>query len=85
MVFLELCFSDDIKGGTPDENATIIKEILNAEKGPKRDIVLLNSAAAIYVAGKSKSMKDAVECAVESIDSGKAREKLEELCKISNT
>ena len=62
-----------------------MEEILEGEKGPKRDIVLLNSAAAIYVAGKAKSMKQAIECAVESIDSGKAREKLEALCKISNS
>ena len=62
----------------------MIEGVLNGEKGPKRDIVLLNSAAAIYVAGKAKSLELGVQCAVESIDSGKARGKLEELCKISN-
>ena len=81
---LEICFSEDIKGGTPEENAAIIEGILKCENGPKRDIVLLNSAAAIYVAGIAKSMKDGVQCAVESIDSGKALAKLEDLCKISN-
>ena len=82
---LEICFSEDIKGGTPEENAAIIEGILKGEKGPKRDIVLLNSAAAIYVAGIAKSMEQGVECAIESIDSGKARAKLEDLCKISNS
>jgi len=82
---LEICFSDELKGGTPEENAKMIEGILNGEKGPKRDIVLLNSAAAIYVGGKAKSLELAVQCAVESIDSGKAREKLNELCKISNS
>jgi anthranilate phosphoribosyltransferase len=81
---LEICFSDELKGGTPEENAKMIEGVLNGEKGPKRDIVLLNSAAAIYVAGKAKSLELGVQCAVESIDSGKARGKLEELCKISN-
>lgn len=81
---LEICFSEDLKGGTPEENAEIIEGILNGEKGPKRDIVLLNSAAAIYVAGIAKSLEQGVQCAVESIDSGKARAKLEDLCKISN-
>ena len=82
---LEICFSDELKGGTPEENAKMIEGILNGEKGPKRDIVLLNSAAAIYVGGKAKSLQLAVQYAVESIDSGKAREKLNELCKISNS
>jgi anthranilate phosphoribosyltransferase len=81
---LEICFSEDLKGGTPEDNAAIIEGILKGEKGPKRDIVLLNSAAAIYVAGIAKSMEQGVQCAVESIDSGKARAKLEDLCKISN-
>ncbi len=81
---LEICFSEDLKGGTPEENAAMIEGILNGEKGPRRDIVLLNSAAAIYVAGKVKSIALGVQCAVDSIDSGKAREKLKELCKISN-
>ncbi len=81
---LEICFSEDLKGGTPEENAAIIEGILNGEKGPRRDIVLLNSAAAIYVAGKAKSIELGVQCAVESIDSGKARGKLNDLCKITN-
>ncbi|MBC8287196.1 MAG: anthranilate phosphoribosyltransferase [Nitrospinae bacterium] len=80
----EICFSEDLKGGTPEESAAMIEGILNGEKGPRRDIVLLNSAAAIYVAGKAKSMELGVQCAIDSIESGKARDKLEDLCRITN-
>jgi anthranilate phosphoribosyltransferase len=82
---LEICFSEDLKGGTPEENAAIIEGILNSQTGPKRDIVVLNAAAAIYVAGKAKSIELGIACAIESIDSGKARDKLKDLCKISNS
>jgi anthranilate phosphoribosyltransferase len=81
----EYCASDDLKGGTPEENAAIIQEILNGEKGPRRDIVVLNSAAAIYVAGKADSLDLGVQLAVNSIESGKARDKLEDLCRITNS
>ncbi len=81
----EYCASDDLKGGTPEENAAIIQEILNGEKGPKRDIVVVNSAAAIYVAGKADSLDLAVQLAVNSIESGKARDKLQDLCRITNS
>jgi len=80
----EYCGSDNLKGGTPEENAAIIREILNGEKGPRRDIVLLNSAAAIYVAGKADSLDLGVQLAVNSIESGKARDKLEDLCRITH-
>ncbi|MBN2110720.1 MAG: anthranilate phosphoribosyltransferase [Methanosarcinaceae archaeon] len=66
----------DIMGGTPRENAQDIIRILKGEKGPKRDIVVMNSAAALYVAGKADSIKEAVPMAEELIDSGKAMEKL---------
>jgi len=82
---LEMCFSEDLKGGTPDENAAMIEGILKSQTGPKRDVVVLNAAAAIYVAGKAKSIELGVACAIESIDSGKALEKLKDLCKISNS
>ncbi len=81
----EICFSEDLKGGTPEENAAMIEAILNGEKGPRRDIVLLNSAAAIYVAGKTDSLELAIQLAADSIESGKAREKLEDLCRITNS
>lgn len=80
-----ICNSDDLKGGTLEENAAIIQSILNGKSGPKRDVVLLNSAAAIYVAGKADSLELGIQCAIDSIDSGKARDKLEDLCRITNS
>lgn len=81
----DYCSADDLKGGTSDENATIIRGILKGEAGPKRDIVVLNSAAAIYVAGKADTLELAVQRAVDSIESGKAQDKLEDLCKITHS
>jgi anthranilate phosphoribosyltransferase len=66
-----------IKGGSPQENAYIIREILDGEKGPKRDIVLLNAGAAFVASGLAEEFKEGIERARESIDSGKAKEKLE--------
>jgi anthranilate phosphoribosyltransferase len=81
----DYCTSADVKGGTPEENAAIIQGILNGEKGAKRDIVVLNSAAAIYVSGKADSLEQGARLAVNSIESGKARDKLKDLCRITNS
>ena len=81
----DYCTSADLKGGTPEENAAIIQGILNGEKGAKRDIVVLNSAAAIYVSGKADSLEQGARLAVNSIESGKARDKLKDLCRITNS
>ena len=81
----KLCDFDDLKGGAPEENALMIQSILNGEKGPKRDIVVLNSAAAIYVAGKAGSLELGIQYAIDSIDSGKASDKLQALCRITNS
>ena len=75
---------DELKGGTPEENAGITRAILNGEKGSKRNAVLLNAGAALYIAGKAESMKDGVKLAAEIIDSGKAKETLDRLVEISN-
>ncbi len=72
-----------IRGGKPEENARIIMKILGGEDGPPRDVVLLNSAAVFLAAGKASGLKEGVEMARESIDSGKARKKLEELIRFS--
>ena len=69
----------EIEGGTPKENAEIIRNILKGEKGPKRDIVVLNSAAALYVSKKVDSLKEGIALAEELIDSGKAYKKLQEI------
>lgn len=75
----------ELLGGTPQENAEITKAILTGkEKGAKRDAAVINAAAALFVAGKTTSMKAAVKMAEETIDSGKAYAKLEEFIKLSN-
>jgi anthranilate phosphoribosyltransferase len=78
------CTKDDLKGGTPEENAKITREILGGAKGPKRDAVLLNAGASLYIGGKADSFKEGVELAAKTIDSGKALETLENFIKVSN-
>ncbi len=74
----------DVIGGDGAENAEITRRILKGEeKGAKRDIVLLNSALGLYVAGKASSVKEGVKLAQEIIDSGKAYEKMEKFAKLS--
>ena len=80
-----LCSSEDLKGGTSEVNAEIIRDILKGKKGFKTDIVLLNAGAAIYVGGKAESIEQGILIAGESISSGKAKNKLEELCSSSNS
>ncbi len=70
------CAKEDLVGGNAQENAEIIRAILNGEKGPKRDAVVLNAAAAIHIAKEDISIKDAISLAEEAIDSGKAAEQL---------
>ena len=73
----------DLRGGDRDQNAQIIREILAGATGPKRDIVLMNAAAALVVGGKARDFKDGVALAARSIDSGAARAKLEHLVRLS--
>lgn len=77
---IKLADISQIKGGMPEDNAKITQDILSGkEKGPKRDITVLNAAAAIMAGGKADNFKDAIETAKKSIDSGRALEKLEKL------
>ncbi len=80
----ERCTKDDLKGGTPQENAEITLAILNGEKGHKRNAVLMNAGASLYVGGKAQSMREGVALAAEIIDSGKALETLKKLIEVSN-
>jgi len=80
-----LCSANDLKGGSPKENAGIIRDILNGTTGPKTDIVILNAAAAIYVGGKADSIEKGILVAANSIDSGAANKKFEQLCQMSNS
>ncbi|WP_010253936.1 anthranilate phosphoribosyltransferase [Treponema primitia] len=77
------CNKEDLVGGTPAENAAISRAILSGEKGPKRDAVLLNSAAAIHIAKPEFSIADAIGIAKETIDSGKALNQLEQFINLS--
>ena len=70
---------DDLKGGGAEENADISIKILSGEKGPKRDIVLLNAAAGIVVGGKAKDLREGFKKASDSVDSGSALDILRKL------
>ncbi|MBQ7841489.1 MAG: anthranilate phosphoribosyltransferase [Lachnospiraceae bacterium] len=77
------CKKEELVGGTPAENAEIAKRILKGEKGPKRDAVVINSAAALHIA-KGISLEDAIREVEEVIDSGKAYAQLEAFVELTN-
>ncbi len=78
------CTKADLRGGEPEENARITNGILAGEKGPKRDAVLMNAGAALYIGGKAGSMKDGIQLAAELIDSGRAAAALKKFIEVSN-
>ncbi|MCR4946798.1 MAG: anthranilate phosphoribosyltransferase [Lachnospiraceae bacterium] len=80
----ERCSKEDLKGGSPSENADITVNILKGEKGHKRNAVLLNAGAALYIGGKAESFAEGVALAAEIIDSGKAYETLQRFVEVSN-
>lgn len=80
---LKTAQAKDLVGGEPAENAKTTQSLLRGEKGPKRDIVLLNAAFAIMAGGKANSPQEGIALAAESIDSGNALKKLESLAKMS--
>ncbi|MBC8205694.1 MAG: anthranilate phosphoribosyltransferase [Kiritimatiellaeota bacterium] len=81
---LPMATAADLTGGEPAENAAITRAILSGEKGPKRDIVLLNAAFAIMAGGKADSPQEGIAVAAESIDSGAALNKLNQLAELTN-
>ena len=81
----EKCSKEDLVGGDPKENAQITLDILKGQKGPKRNAVVLNSAAGLYVAGAAESINDGVKLAEEIIDSGKALKQLEKFIEFTNS
>lgn len=81
---LPRCTKADLAGGTPAENAQITRDVLAGAPGHKRNAVLLNAGAALYLAGKAASMQEGVAQAAALIDSGKATETLNRLIEISN-
>jgi anthranilate phosphoribosyltransferase len=80
----DYCKPEELVGGDPIENAEIARKILSGEKGPKRDIVLLNSAVCLYLSYNNITLRECVKLAAEMIDSGKAMEKLNLFIKLSN-
>ena len=80
----ERCTRADLRGGTPEENAAITLAILNGEKGHKRNAVLLNAGASLYIGGKAADMKEGIALAADLIDSGKAMETLKKFIEVSN-
>lgn len=74
---------EEIRGGDPAENAVYIRRVFQGEKGPRRDVIILNSAAALYAAGRAESIASGVRIAAEMIDSGQALGKLEALADYS--
>ncbi|MBR6091023.1 MAG: anthranilate phosphoribosyltransferase [Anaerolineaceae bacterium] len=81
---LERCTKEDLLGGTPEENAEITRAILKGQKGHKRDAVLMNAGASLYIGGKAESIKDGISLAGQILDSGKAMSVLESLIEVSN-
>ena len=63
------CAREELRGGTPSENAAITRAVLSGQKGAKRDAVLLNAGAGLFTAGKAKSIDDGIEMAAQAIDS----------------
>jgi len=81
---LTRCTKADLRGGSPAENASITRAILQGEKGAKRDAVLMNAGAALYINDKTDNMSDGIAMAAELIDSGKALATLEKVIEVSN-
>ncbi len=77
--------TSDLTGGTPEENAKITLDILKGVKGPKRDCVLMNAGAGLYIGGKAKTLAEGVKMAEDIIDSGKAYDKLMQVKEISQS
>ena len=81
---LKKCRLEDLRGGNAEASAAIVRGVLRGDKGPARDVVLLNSGAALYVSGTAATIAEGLRLAAESIDSGKARQKLEQLIQMTN-
>lgn len=80
----ERCKKEDLQGGTPEENAAITRAILQGEKGPKRNAVVLNAAAGLMIGRDGMDLREAIREIEQVIDSGKAAEQLEKFIKLSN-
>ncbi len=80
---LQIAAVKEIVGGNAQDNAIIVRNVLDGEKGARRDMVLLNASAAFVAAGLCDDFNEGIEIAVDSIDSGKARQKLDNLVEVT--
>ena len=78
------CRLEELHGGNAEQSARIVRGVLDGKKGPARDVVLLNSGAALYISGTAPTIPDGIRLAAESIDSARARQKLEQLAEMTN-
>ena len=76
---------EDLRGGTPAENAALLRQVLGGESGPRREVVVLNAAAAVLAAGKAQQWPEAMALARESLDSGRAKQALSRLVDASKS
>ncbi|MBM2804264.1 MAG: trpD [Deltaproteobacteria bacterium] len=83
-VGLKRCKLEELHGGSAEQSAEIVRGVLAGNQGPARDVVLLNSGAALYVSGRAANIQDGIKLAAESIDSGNARQKLRQLVELTN-
>ena len=81
---LKRYIKEELEGGSPEENARITREILDGAAGAKRDAVLMNAGAALYVAGAVPGIEEGIRLAAEMIDTGKAKERLDQFVRESN-
>jgi anthranilate phosphoribosyltransferase len=81
---LTRCRLEELHGGSPNQSAVIVRGVLDGKTGPTRDVILLNSGAALYLSASATTIQDGIRLACESIDSGKARRKLEQLVELTN-
>lgn len=80
---MKRCSKAELEGGTPEENAQLLREVLDGASGAHRNVVLLNAGAGLYLAGKAETMAEGVELAARTIDSGSARATMEAFVKAS--
>jgi anthranilate phosphoribosyltransferase len=80
---LPRCHYEDVRGGTPQDNAAITREILAGEPGPRRHLALLNAGAAVYAGGRASSLAEGVSVAAEAVDSGAAAHALDAYVELS--
>ncbi len=78
------CPMGELRGGDAAANATIVRGVLTGDKGPKRDIVLLNAAYALVAAGKAETPQEGITLAAGAIDSGRALAQLEKLAELTS-